>query len=110
MALEGSRLLTLDALSVQMALDGSRRIVGMVKAQARRTLPLASMEGAQGRRGHFSEEATKCVIEEASAQGLDAEKLLIEAGPKLTEAAWRRPMAYLLLGVDGFTMEVDDHS
>lgn len=64
-------------------------LVGLAKAshQVRRTLPVANVEGAQGRRDHVSDEATKCVIEEASAQALDAYKLLIEAGPKLTEAA-----------------------
>jgi hypothetical protein len=64
-------------------------LVRLAKAshQVRRTLPPANVEGAQGRRGHFGDEATKCVIEEASAQALDAYKLLIEAGPKLTEAA-----------------------
>jgi hypothetical protein len=57
----------------------------------------------------FGDEPTKFVIEDASTQALDAGKVLIEAGRELTEAAWHRPMARLLLDLHGLTVEVDDH-
>jgi hypothetical protein len=86
-------------------------LVRLAKAghQAHRTLALGSVEGSQGSRCHFGDEATKCVIEDTGAQALDACKLLIEAGRKLTDTPWRRPMARLLLDVDGLTVEMDDH-
>jgi hypothetical protein len=72
-------------------------------------LSIPDVEGSQGGRIRFSDEPTEPLIEDASAQALDADKVLLEVAGKLIEAAWHRPMASLLLGIDGLIVEMDHH-
>jgi hypothetical protein len=77
--------------------------------QVRRVLPVPGVEGSQGGRGQFSDEPTEPVVEDASAQALDADNVFLEVGGKPIQAAWLRPMASLLLGLDGLIVEGDHH-